>query len=250
MAQTVIYDLGANNGDDTEYYLKKADRVVAVEANPILCAQMQARFEPEITAGRLVVENAVLTTSPTQRQVTFYIHRTNHVLSQFPPPPPDVAVDFEPVSLPAVLLSELLERHGQAHYIKIDLEHYDAEVLRALFSAKVYPDYISAESHTIDVFRLLVEDGGYRAFKLVEGKSVADRYGQHMILSSFGREVHEFRHHSAGPFGNDIPGSWMTVDAFLHLLRIVGLGWKDIHASRIDEARPGIPRWLLPQSMS
>jgi hypothetical protein len=30
----IIYDLGANNGDDIPYYLLKADTVVAVEANP------------------------------------------------------------------------------------------------------------------------------------------------------------------------------------------------------------------------
>jgi hypothetical protein len=33
----VIHDIGANNGDDIPYYLKKADIVVAVEADPVLC---------------------------------------------------------------------------------------------------------------------------------------------------------------------------------------------------------------------
>ena len=32
----IIYDIGANNGDDIGYYLKKADQVIAVEANPDL----------------------------------------------------------------------------------------------------------------------------------------------------------------------------------------------------------------------
>jgi hypothetical protein len=35
---------------------------------------------------------------------------------------------------------------------------------------------------------------------------------------------------SAGPFGEDIPGEWVSADAiFVHLKRY-GLGWKDIHA--------------------
>ena len=40
----VIYDFGANNGVDIPYYLLKADLVIAVEANPKLCAQIQDRF--------------------------------------------------------------------------------------------------------------------------------------------------------------------------------------------------------------
>ena len=40
----VIYDFGANNGDDLPYYLLSADKVVAVEANPELCSLMQKRF--------------------------------------------------------------------------------------------------------------------------------------------------------------------------------------------------------------
>ena len=38
----------------------------------------------------------------------------------------------------------------------------------------------------------------------------------------------------------------MTVGSFFKLLRIIGTGWKDIHASRVDEPRDGIPLWLLP----
>ena len=33
----IIYDFGANNGDNIEYYLLKSDLVIAVEANPELC---------------------------------------------------------------------------------------------------------------------------------------------------------------------------------------------------------------------
>ena len=81
-AQKVIYDLGSNNGDDIPYYLLKCDLVVAVEANPILCKHIEARFSDAIQDGRLVVENYVLDTDQSQGNVSFYIHRTNHVLSQ------------------------------------------------------------------------------------------------------------------------------------------------------------------------
>ena len=54
MKTKVIYDLGSNNGDDIPYYLLKSDVVVAVEANPILCEQIKAKFKYEIQAGRIV----------------------------------------------------------------------------------------------------------------------------------------------------------------------------------------------------
>lgn len=56
----IIYDLGANNGDEIPYYLKKADTVVAVEANPVLCDQIRDRFAVQIAEGRLFVEGCVL----------------------------------------------------------------------------------------------------------------------------------------------------------------------------------------------
>ena len=57
----VIYDFGANNGDDIAYYLRKPCRVVAVEANPALCRQIEERFAEAIASGRLVVLCCVIT---------------------------------------------------------------------------------------------------------------------------------------------------------------------------------------------
>lgn len=247
MAKSVIFDLGANNGDDVAYYLKKADLVVAVEANPQLCQLISTRFAGAISAGQLIVENAVLTVDASRASALFHLHRTNHVLSQFPAPAATEAHLFEAVTLPALPVAELLRRHGTPHYAKLDLENYDAPVLRALFEAGVFPDYLSAEAHRIDVLQLMVMAGGYKAFKLVDGQSVAKRFGEHFIMTPFGRELHAFPHHSAGPYGNDIPGIWMTAEYLLRLLQVVGLGWKDIHASRLDAPQPGIPRWLLPK---
>ena len=49
----LIIDIGTNNGDDTAYYLEKGFNVVAVEANPSLCATLASRFAAEIRDGRL-----------------------------------------------------------------------------------------------------------------------------------------------------------------------------------------------------
>ena len=50
---SVIYDFGMNNGDDVAYYLLKGHRVVGVEANSDLCAEVEERFAREIETGRL-----------------------------------------------------------------------------------------------------------------------------------------------------------------------------------------------------
>ena len=97
----VIYDFGANNGDDLPYYLKKAERVVAVEANPALCREMEERFSAEIAEGRLRVENCVVVGEGATAEVHFYLHKRHHVLGQFPEPDAIVRGDFDKVLLPA-----------------------------------------------------------------------------------------------------------------------------------------------------
>ena len=242
----IIYDLGANNGDDIPYYLKKGDVVVAVEANPILCKQIRNRFQAQIEQGTLFVESCVLTTGETSSEVNFYVHKTNDVLSQFPPPLD--AENFEKVRLPSKSVLQLVQRYGEPHYIKIDIEHYDEAILRALFENDIVPPFISAESHSIEVFSLLVALGRYNAFKLVDGRSVSKRYLNHKILVKEKEEFYSFPYHSAGPFGEDILGEWMTAENFFRLLAFEGLGWKDIHATNVclanAQLRPSALRFI------
>jgi FkbM family methyltransferase len=237
-SKRIIYDFGANNGDDIQYYLRKADLVVAVEANPVLCEGIKARFSDAIDAGKLVLENCVITAGPTTATVPFYVHRSNHVLSQFPKPDKSIAAEFTEIPLPSMAVHEIVARWGGPYYIKTDLEHYDAEVLCSLFSHNIMPPFISAESHSAYVFCILVAKGNYNSFKLVDGSSVATSFRQHKIAVDGGTASHSFPHHSAGPFGEDIPGEWMTADNFLSVLAMEGLGWKDIHASNICSPSP------------
>jgi len=229
----IIYDFGSNNGDDLPYYLKKADLVVAVEANPILCEHISMRFIAEIAQKKLVVENFVLTDRHVLGDVFFYRHKKNHVLSQFPKP--DDITEFEETLLPAKSVLELIAKHGDPYYIKIDVEHYDEAILRVLFENNVRPPFISAESHSIKVFSLLVTLGGYNAFKLVNGASVPRTYRKHQITTENGIETYSFPPHSAGPFGEDVLGEWMTANNFFQRLGLEGMGWKDIHATNICE---------------
>lgn len=219
------------------YYLMKADLVVAVEANPNMCERMRDVFGTYISEGRLIVENCVVNVGGGADVVNFFLHRSNSVLSQFPPPPKREQEQFRKVSLPAKTLTELIERHGDPYYIKIDVEHYDSKVLSSMFDAGIFPRYVSAEAHSIDVFHVLNTLGGYTGFKLVEGRSVPRVYRRHLVRG-YGKDApfrYSFPPHSAGPFGEDVKGPWMGPEDFLIALALEGMGWKDIHACKLDE---------------
>ncbi|WP_395624161.1 FkbM family methyltransferase [Sphingomonas daechungensis] len=233
----VIYDFGMNNGDDVEYYLLKADKVVGVEANPALCKAVEERFAQEIAAGRLVILNVALSTEDSGRSLDFYIHRTNHVLSQLAAPGLENAEEFERVEVLCRRPSEVIRDHGAPRYVKVDLEGMDGAVLREIFRAGIHPPEISAESHSVDVYAALV-DAGYKAFSLVDGWSVAEKYRDAFIETSNGRQAFHFKAHSAGPFGADVRSEWQDPETFFYTLASAGLGWKDIHASYFIEPAP------------
>ncbi|HEU5351184.1 MAG TPA: FkbM family methyltransferase [Terracidiphilus sp.] len=238
-SRTIIYDLGANNGGDIPYYLRKADLVVAVEANPALCVDLRQRFSAELAADRLRIENCVLVAaSDDAHEVPFYLHKRHHVLGQFPQPDESVIDDYDRVTLPAQSVLAILQRHGPPHYIKLDIEGYDEVILSELLRNGIRPPYLSAESSSIRVFTLLSGLGGYSAFQLVEGKTVAENFRNHPIHTRNGPQAYSFPQHSAGPFGDDLPGPWLNADNFLPLLAAKGMGWRDIHVTSLVQPDP------------
>lgn len=235
-SQLIIYDIGANKGANLPYYFRKAHKVVAVEANPALVQQMKAKYEEQIEDGRLIIEDCVVSVEQDPKEVDFYIHKYHDVLSQLPPPNEDKINMFERVALRSKNIVNIIQAHGSPYYVKIDIEHYDAVLLRELFSNGIYPDYISAEYHSIDVFLRLAGEGGYHAFKLVDGRRVPQDYSRLHIndMHSQRNFLYNFPDHSAGPFGNDVKGNWYSIDEFMIRLGMEETGWKDIHCSRID----------------
>ncbi len=230
----VIYDVGANNGDDIPYYLSKTDLVVAIEADPDLAAQIERRFASEISKGQLIVESCVVTADEGGGNVPFYLHQGHHVLNQFIRPNDADMHNFREVSLPSKRLVDVIQAHGAPHYVKIDVEGYDQSLLAALFTEGIRPPYVSAESHSVEVFAVLIALGHYNAFKWVNGHTVHEVYRDFPIRTAQKETVFSFPYHSAGPFGNDVLGRWETANTFLRTLADAGFGWSDIHASAVD----------------
>jgi hypothetical protein len=101
-----------------------------------------------------------------------------------------------------------------------------------LFAASIFPPFISAELHLIDVFCLFVAHG-YTLFNLVEGSTVDIKYKNTDIQTASGTQKFSFEYNSAGPFGEDITSPWMTKDVFFWFLQMRGFGWQDIHATKL-----------------
>jgi len=234
----VIYDVGMNNGDDCAYYLKKGFAVVAMEANPALCDAASRRFEAAIAAGSLTILN--LGIADFSGAATFYVHRTNSVLSTFVKLEDRVGYtgtlpedEFTPIQIATRRLSDVVADYGAPHYVKIDIEGFDARCLADLRRAGMMPAYISAEAHTIETYYHLVAMG-YRKFKMVAGETVQTDYAAHRIgCLDGGQAMHDFPAHSAGPFGEDVHGPWLDKDAILARWLERGKGWFDLHATAL-----------------
>ncbi len=232
----LIYDVGMNNGDDSLYYLRKGYRVVAIEANAELCARASARFESEIKHNQITILNIGVGNERGSRP--FYVHNLNSVLSTFVPEGERIGFtakvrpdEFSVRSVEIRKLSDVVNFFGHPDYIKIDVEGWDAACLRDLYETGIRPPSISAEVHSIDVFCFLVAMG-YTEFNMVAGITVAVAFANHTIRSVDGTtSLFSFNEHSAGPFGDDLPGPWVGSEAILQTwLRRGDIGWFDIHA--------------------
>ena len=227
----IIYDLGANVGSNLEYYLKKAGKVVAVEANPVLAEKLREKFASAISAGKLFIEQSVISADQGAARVPFYIHKLHSAISQFPKPDPAILNEFDCVLLPSKSIAEIIKHYGAPWYIKIDLEHYDAVVLKALFESNIRPPFISAEAHHADILITLAGIGGYKAFQSIDAYVIPNRFKNHVIQTLNGAEKYSFVAHSAGPCGDDLGTEWLTAENIIGQLAVERFGWKDIHAT-------------------
>lgn len=205
----LIVDLGMNNGDDTAYYLGRGFDVVALDANPALCESAKRRFQNEIGDGRLTIVNAAI--SEKTGQTTFYVNLDNDHWSSL-----DIgwagrdASRCKKISVPCVTLASLFGEFGVPHYLKIDVEGVDGTVLEQLRGGSLLPLYVSVEDCRFGFqYMDTLASCGYDGFKLLDQSTV-----RQMKDSATGRV---FPAGSSGPFGNDLPGDWLSHEKMVTL---------------------------------
>ena len=226
-----IYDIGMHDGSDTEYYLTKGFRVIAVEANPLLCAEAAKRFEAEIVTGRLQILNIAIADKTGTAE--FFVKQERAPQSSLRRPA-DMA-GWHSVTVKTAPLADIVDRNAEVAYMKIDIERADVIALESLAKAGIHPPMISAEAHAFEVL-LKLYGMGYTKFRVVNGNTVHKEHKNRSItLLDGSTRVYSFRGGSSGPFGDDLPARWQNIEqaALTWLCRQVflGGGWYDIHAA-------------------
>jgi FkbM family methyltransferase len=87
--RSLIFDVGCNDGQDSDFYLKKGFRVVAVEANPALCEGLRRRFAQEIAEGRFILVCEAI--AEQAGEVEFYLNEIENIRSTIMPDHADLS---------------------------------------------------------------------------------------------------------------------------------------------------------------
>jgi FkbM family methyltransferase len=257
----LIYDVGLHDGRDTGHYLREGCRVVAIDANPEMCAAAEARFGDCIRTGQLTVINRGV--SEYKSKIEFWVCDDLSEWSSFHQEMASrngakhhaIIVDCAPIM-------DIIDEFGVADYMKIDIEGNDRICIAGLTDAAA-PSYISIEmDHNQgdqDIQRLF--DLGYRGFKVIcqnnawhqvtmSNIGFYNRGPRHFVCRCvrklrresykylYGRKIGE-----SGPWGEKTSGSWHSVDHAHSIWRLLrelderlgtrGLGWWfDIHAKK------------------
>ncbi len=216
----LVFDIGFNNGDDTDHYLARGFRVLAVEADPGLAEAGRRRFAAAIEAGRLRLLNVGIAAEPGQAE--FYLNHTHDVWSSFVPELGQRGGKFSVISVATTTMPALLSEFGTPYYAKIDVEGYEWICLKGLTAT---PQYVSVEALCLEQLALLWSKG-YRQFKVVNQN---DHNAGHT----------GFPPGSSGPVSDTIT-DWEPLETvaydWLHIRlgrperSSLGHGWYDFHA--------------------
>jgi FkbM family methyltransferase len=262
--RSLIFDVGCNDGQDSDFYLKKGFRVVAVEANPALCEGLRRRFAQEITEGRFILVCEAI--AEQAGEVEFYLNEIENIRSTIMPDHADLAAALgrppTKTVVPSTTFPKLIEKFGVPYFMKVDMEGADLLCLEGLtpfdelplFLSTEYPMSLTGQIRVLFFLRKL----GYQRFQVVDQMSVPSQVPPRPPRE--GRYVDvKLEINDSGLFGKELPGGdWLTLDsAILHFVklfarnkrmgvlrrlpvvnRFAGHGsWYDIHAALPAAAR-------------
>jgi len=236
----LIIDVGMHTGLDSEFYLKKGFRVVAIEANPELAAQTSERLRPYIQEGRLKVLNIGMHRE--DGEFDFYVNLDKDDWSSFVQ---QVGTrnnsNHKVVKVPCTTFDKIVAQHGVPYYLKIDIERHDGIVLEFLMKSPEKPKYLSIEAHHIGYLAYLWVMG-YRKFKIVNQSLLWKLKCPNPALEGNYVDM-QFNGHTSGPFGKETPGEWKSYESVIHEFLteihthdgkvLSGNSWFDFHA-RMD----------------
>jgi FkbM family methyltransferase len=236
----LIFDLGMHIALDTDFYLKKGFRVVALEANPPLVNAAREKYASFIASGQLsVVEHALWKTSG--EEISFYLNATTDDWSSvFKDWAAKGGHAVEEIRVSTVTLTDLFNDYGVPYYIKCDVEGVDELFARQLMKDHRRPEFVSIEAISLKALAFLI-GCEYDAVQIVN--QALNWRVRPPVPSREGHEVTvTFNGHMSGLFGHDLaPNKWLSFDVaadqFLSFTRLatvngaLGWGWLDFHVT-------------------
>lgn len=175
----LVFDIGAHVGDRTASYRRIGARVVTVEPQPPMGRALRLLFgrDPMVSIRHAAV-------GASSGQTRFYVNGANPTTSTASRQLVEAAPHAEAwsdelwsdeIEVDLLTLDQLIAWHGTPDFIKIDVEGYEAEVLKGL-------------SHAIDAlsfeFTTLQRDVAIEALRLL------DRLGRYRFNYSIGESHH------------------------------------------------------------
>lgn len=246
-AMSTVFDIGMYDGSDTEYYLEIGHKVIAVEANPALCAMVGKRLKPYVERGQLIIENVAVSSKPG----TIDLHVCGQDLgsSSILVERLDDRFPLGKYTVPTMTYGDLRRKHGPPVYLKIDIEGADKECVLSL-THETAPPYLSFEAHQ-DMEEMInhAYDCGYRYFKIIHQNSFRCIQRQDSLLDRIRHKVVRLMgfdrplavriggrlfalSHSAGPAPWKSDGDFRSRDEILRdWKKTKHRGWYDVHAA-------------------
>lgn len=223
MSQRIVFDVGLHRGEDTEYYLARGFRVIAIEANPELVHYCENRFKTHIQSSALTIVHGAVVQDDGASSVRFYKNKKTSVwgtvVRKWADRNAALGADSEEIEVPVVNFDRLLSEHGCPHYLKIDIEGMDLVCLKKLLRTNSRPKWVSLESDKVDFASIqeefsVLEQLGYRRYYIQQQADIDKR--RLTINSQEGEYVdYRFPTGSSGPFGNDLSGPWLSKEEAL-----------------------------------
>ncbi|MCU0315338.1 MAG: FkbM family methyltransferase [Fimbriimonadaceae bacterium] len=231
----IVFDIGAHTGEDTDFYLRKGFKVVAVEADPDLAEALKRKFADPLTRGQLVVEAKAMFNEPGQT-ITLFKNTEISAWNTINPTFRDrnLNVHGKPsieIQVETTTLARLVELHGKPYMVKIDIEGEDVNCLRQVKELKPVdrPQFASIECdiESLEGFEAELQAflaGGFTQFALIPQHEVHNQVPPKPAKE--GREIdYQFQKGASGLFGLEIPAKWVSKDEILAEYR---QAWKNI----------------------
>lgn len=204
----LVFDIGANTGNKTQWFADRNVRVIAVEPQPDCVAHLRKRF-----SGNQMVTIVPKGVSDRPGVLELHISSQNNVLSTFSPEWKEGRFRNETwdkkAQIEVTTLDKLIEQFGLPRYAKIDVEGYERRVISGL-SRKIAAlsfEFTSEEVEDAEWICKRLRQIGYEYFNLTLG------------------ELEAFVH----------PSSWAAAEVIVEdvrrLIKNDSLLWGDIYAS-------------------